>query len=89
VAGCRHAPRTGLLRLGCEDGTVLLNSGLQVIHSRAIQTRLKTRRGNTVVVTYKRQPLFASKRIELNVQGTRHYFGPSDNVALRSLLNSI
>lgn len=87
VAAMHHA--LDYYGLAVKMAPFLLNSGLRVVHSRAIQTRLATPGGNTVVVTYKRQPRFAGKRIELNVNGTRHYFGPSDNVALRSLLNSI
>jgi hypothetical protein len=62
----------------------LIAKNLQVVKSRAIQTRLMTPRGTSILVTYKRG--LTGKQIELLINGTYHYFGPTDYGPICKLL---
>jgi hypothetical protein len=64
-----------------------LSKNFVIVKARAIQTRLRSPAGNIVTVTYKRRR--TSQKVELNINGTRHYFGPDDAAAMRAVLRPI
>jgi hypothetical protein len=72
--------------VSCPPGFRSLQKPPTILKARAIQTWLVFPSGALVRVTYKRANAFAGRRIEIKVNGTRHFFGPEDGDGIRALL---
>lgn len=90
AAADHHAPEYFWLALRIAPFVLSRVQQWKITNIRVIQTWFETMNGNRFKVTYKRGQAFAGRSIQIIVDTptshTIHYFGPSDLVAIKTLL---